>query len=75
MIESDYPTAIKLRWRWRGLGGGMNVRYTDSNGNRVSERNAVVVTTPVDLRLEFLDAKGQVLWTAAAAPFTPMHRK
>jgi hypothetical protein len=73
VIESDYPTAIKLRWRWRGLGSGTHVRYADINGNRVSAHDSVVVTTPVDLRLEFVDAKGQVLWTAAASPFTSRH--
>ena len=64
-IEDGYPTSIKLRWRWRGLGGATRVRYIDSNGNRVAEHNSIVVTTPLDLGLEFVDSKGQILWMAA----------
>jgi hypothetical protein len=66
VIEDAYPTTINLRWRWRGLGGTTRVRYLDSNGNRVSEHDSLVVTTPVDLGLEFVDDKGQILWTAEA---------
>ena len=64
-IEDGYPTSIKVRWRWRGLGGVTRVRYIDYNGNRVAAHNGIVVTTPVDLGLEFVDGKGQILWMAA----------
>jgi hypothetical protein len=67
VVESEYPGSIKLRWRWRGLGGNVRVRYLDMNGNRTAERDAVSVAVPVDLELQFVDAKGQLLWTARAA--------
>ncbi|MCU1277153.1 MAG: hypothetical protein JWM53_699 [bacterium] len=64
VIEDQYPASIKLRWRWRGLGGVSRVRFVDSNGNRVDEADATDVTTPLELGLEFVDTKGRVLWTA-----------
>jgi hypothetical protein len=67
VIEDEYPTSIRLRWRWRGVGGVTSVRYTDSNGNRVAANQGVVVTTPIDLGLEFVDGKGRIRWTAAGA--------
>ncbi len=67
VIEDQYPRSIKLRWRWRGLGGVSRVRFVDSNENRVSDADATEVTTPLELGLEFMDDKGHVLWTAPAA--------
>ena len=66
VIEDQYPGSIKLRWRWRGLGGVSRVRFVDSNGNRVDEAQASDVTTPLELGLEFVDAKGRILWTASS---------
>jgi hypothetical protein len=66
VIEDQYPRSIKLRWHWRGLGAVSRVRSVDSNGDRVSEREASDVTTPLELGLEFVDAAGRVLWTAPA---------
>jgi hypothetical protein len=67
VVESEYPESIKLRWRWRGLDGNVRVRYLDANGNRLEERNAIPVAVPRDLELQFIDAKGQLLWTARGA--------
>src|SRR5205085_707966 len=67
VIENDYPGSIKLRWRWRGLGNVIHVRYLDSYGNRVAVRDRITLTVPVDLGLEFIGADGRILWTAAAA--------
>jgi hypothetical protein len=39
----------------------------DASGNRVGAREGIVVTVPVDLSLQFVDERGQVVWTAAAA--------
>lgn len=66
VIEDRYPASIKLRWRWRGLGGVSRVRSVDSNGNRVAAAQASDVTTPLELGLEFVDAGGRILWTAPA---------
>jgi hypothetical protein len=66
VIEDQYPGSIKLRWHWRGLGAVSRVRSVDSNGNRVSEKEASEVTTPLELGLEFVDTAGRVLWTAPA---------
>jgi hypothetical protein len=65
VIENDYPDAIKLRWRWRGTGKVVRVRYTDANGNRVSESASLPVTIPEALALDFVGASGKVLWTAS----------
>lgn len=65
VVENDYPTSIKLRWRWRGLGGVTRVRYINSNGNRVADHDSVALTIPLELGLEFVDGKGHILWTAA----------
>ncbi len=67
VIENDYPKLIKLRWRWHGLGGVAHVRYDDPNANRVTAATSIELTIPIDLGLEFVDGKGQVLWTAAAS--------
>ncbi len=66
VIEDRYPSSIKLRWHWRGLGAVSRVRSVDSNGNRVGEGQASDVTTPLELALEFVDTSGHVLWTAPA---------
>ena len=66
VIEDQYPASIKLRWRWRGLGGVSRVRSVDSNGNRVAAAQASDVTTPLELGLEFVDPRGRILWTAPA---------
>jgi hypothetical protein len=66
VVETDYPTSIRLRWRWRGLGAVDHVRLRDDNGNFVAERDRILVTTPVDLGLEFVDGQGRILWTAAS---------
>lgn len=66
VIEDQYPASIKLRWHWRGLGAVSRVRSIDSNGNRVSDREASDVTTPLELGLEFVDNAGHALWTAPA---------
>lgn len=66
VIEDQYPASIKLRWRWRGLGGVSRVRSVDSNGNRVAAALASDVTTPLELGLEFVDSRGRILWTAPA---------
>jgi hypothetical protein len=71
VVESEYPESIKLRWRWRGLDGNVRVRYLDLNGNRVSVRDAVAVAVPADLELQFIDRKGQLLWTARGAALGP----
>jgi hypothetical protein len=59
VIEEEYPGSIRLRWRWRGLGGVTQVR------DRFS------LSTPGELGLEFVDGKGQVLWTAEGARIVP----
>jgi len=64
VIEDQFPASIKLRWRWRGLGGVSRVRFVDGNGNRVGAAQATDVTTPLELGLEFVDQKGRILWTA-----------
>jgi hypothetical protein len=67
VVESEYPESIKLRWRWRGLDGNVRVRYLDWNGNRIDEGGGITVAVPKDLELQFLDGKGQLLWTARGA--------
>ena len=64
VIEDRYPSSIKLRWRWRGLGGVSRVRSVDADGNRVAEAQATEVTTPLELGWEFVDGEGRILWTA-----------
>jgi hypothetical protein len=71
IVESEYPGTIRLRWRWRGLGGTVHVRYLNANGNRLAERDAIEVTVPTELALQFVDDKGQLLWTASAATLGP----
>jgi hypothetical protein len=67
VVESAYPGSMKVRWRWRGLGGAIRTAFVDASGNRVGAREGIVVTVPVDLSLQFVDERGQVVWTAAAA--------
>jgi len=64
VIEDRYPSSIKLRWRWRGLGAVNRVGFVDGNGNRVADAQASDVTTPLELGLEFVDSTGRILWTA-----------
>jgi hypothetical protein len=59
VIEEDYPGSIRVRWRWRGLGGVTQVR------DRFS------LSTPGELGLEFVDGKGRILWTAEGARIVP----
>jgi len=66
MVESAYPGSMKLRWRWRGLGGTVHTRYVDANSNRVGDRASIAVTVPLELALDFVDAGGHVVWTADA---------
>lgn len=66
VVESDYPKSIRLLWHWRGLGGVARVRYLDADGNGVSEHDSVLVNVPTELGLDFVDAKGRILWTANA---------
>jgi hypothetical protein len=79
VIESEYPSSIKARWRWRGLGSVIRVRGLDFNGNRVAERDRVALTVPLELGLEFVDGAGRVRWTAAstgwAAAASPRERQ
>jgi hypothetical protein len=67
VIESAYPTAIKVRWSWRGLGAVTRVRSVDYNGNRVPRSASVALTVPRELGLEFIDGGGKIRWKADAA--------
>lgn len=67
VIEDEYPRSIKLRWRWRGLGGAARARYVDLDSNRVDPRSSLPVTIPLGLALEFVGSAGRVLWTAEPA--------
>lgn len=71
VVENRYPASISLRWRWRGLADVVHTRYADANGNRVAIHDRVGVTVPGELGLEFVDAEGQILWTAPAT--APAH--
>jgi hypothetical protein len=62
VVESEYPGSVKVRWHWRGLRGVLNVR----NGERIAERDRVVVTVPADLGLDFIDGEGRIRWTATS---------
>jgi hypothetical protein len=64
VIESDYPTKMTLRWRWRGLGAAVRTRYVDAGGNRVGPRASATLTVPLALGVEFVDGGGRVLWSA-----------
>lgn len=66
VVESDYPASMVLRWRWRGLGDVVHTRYADANGNRVAVKDRVAVAVPNELSLQFVDATGNILWTAPA---------
>jgi hypothetical protein len=63
VVESDYPGSIRLRWRWRGLGANLPLRLDAFE----SGRSAANVAVPGELALQFLDARGQLLWTASGA--------
>jgi len=65
--ETDYPGAMTLRWRWRGLGDVVHTRYVDAMGNRVAAQASVALTVPGELSLEFVSPGGDLLWSAPAA--------
>jgi len=67
VIETDYPGAMTLRWRWRGLGDVVHTRYVDAMGNRVAAQASVALTVPAELSLEFVSPGGDLLWSAPAA--------
>src|SRR4029078_3514287 len=67
VIETDYPGAMTLRWRWRGLGDVVHTRYVDAMGNRVGAQASVALTVPAELSLEFVSPGGDLLWSAPAA--------
>jgi hypothetical protein len=69
VIESEYPSSIRTRWRWRGLGGVTRVRYPGMYGTR-AEGDSVALTVPVGLALEFIDSAGRIRWTADSAGWT-----
>jgi hypothetical protein len=69
VIENEYPTSIKVRWRWRGLAGVARVR-SELSGYRSSERESIALTLPINLALEFVDGGGQVRWTAPSTGWT-----
>ncbi len=69
-IEDDFHRSIKLRWRWRGLSGVVQVPLLDENGNRSAQHGEAAI--PTDLALEFVGEAGQVLWTAKGA-IAPNH--
>jgi hypothetical protein len=71
VIESEYPRSLKARWHWRGLGGVVRLRPLDGNGNKVAERDSVVLTVPAELALDFVDEAGRVRWSAVAAGWAP----
>jgi hypothetical protein len=68
VIETDYPTKMTLRWRWRGLGAAVRTRYLDAGGNRVGPRASATLTVPLALGVEFVDGGGRVLWAAPPSP-------
>ena len=67
VIETKYPAAVTLRWRWRGVKEVVHTRYADAGGNRASNHDSIAVTVPDALSLEFVDAAGHVLWLAPAS--------
>jgi hypothetical protein len=67
VIESEYPKAIKVRWRWRGLGAVTRIHQTDYDGHYTPQNTTVALTVPANLELEFVDGGGRIRWAAPAA--------